>query len=156
VPSAETGGFDSITRSANELLSKINRIDFAAIGANLVGITKGLNDTINGPPLQKSLAALEATMNDVQDVARKLDAGATPALARLPQISADLQETLAKANRLTGSITSAYGSDSKFSRELDRLMPQLNETARAFRALADLLARHPEALIKGRTTTGKE
>jgi paraquat-inducible protein B len=156
VPSAESGGFDSITRSANELLSKINRIDFAAIGTNLVGITAGLNGTINGPELKKSLTALEATMTDVQDVARKLDAGATPALARLPQISSDLQETLAKANRLTGSVNSAYGSDSRFSRELDRLMPQLNETARAFRALADLLSRHPEALIQGRTTTGKE
>ncbi len=156
VPSAETGGFDSITRSANELLSKINRIDFATIGASLVGITTGLNDTINGPQVKKSLAALEATMTDVQDIARKLDAGATPALARLPQISADLQQTLAKANRLTGSVDTAYGSDSKFSRELDRLMPQLNETARAFRALADLLARHPEALIQGRATTGKE
>lgn len=138
------------------MLSKINRIDFAAIGANLVGITAGLSGTINGPELKKSLAALEATMTDVQDVARKLDAGATPALARLPQISSDLQETLAKANRLTGSVNSAYGNNSRFSRELDRLMPQLNETARAFRALADLLSRHPEALIQGRTTTGKE
>ena len=156
VPSAESGGFDSITRSANELLSKINRMDFASIGANLVGITKGLNDTINGPPLQKSLAALQTTMADVQDVARKLNAGASPALARLPKISADLQDTLANANKLTGSVTAAYGNDSKFSRELDRLMPQLNETARAFRALADLLARHPEALIQGRTSTGKE
>ncbi len=156
VPSAESGGFDSITRSANELLSKINRIDFGAIGTNLVAITAGLSSTINGPELKKSLAALEATMTDVQDVARKLDAGATPALARLPQISSDLQETLAKANRLAGSVNSAYGNDSRFSRELDRLMPQLNETARAFRALADLLSRHPEALIQGRTSTGKE
>ena len=32
VPSSEGGGFDSIARSANELLSKINRIDFDAIG----------------------------------------------------------------------------------------------------------------------------
>jgi paraquat-inducible protein B len=156
VPSAEAGGFDSITRSANELLSKINRIDFAAIGSNIVGLTKGLDDTVNSPQVRKSLAALEATMADVQDIARKLDAGATPALARLPQISADLQETLARTSRLMGSANSAYGTDSKFSRELDRLLPQLNETARAFRALADLLSRHPEALIKGRTDTGKE
>jgi paraquat-inducible protein B len=155
VPSAESGGFDSLTRSANELLSKINRIDFAAIGSGLVGITRGLDDTINGPQIKKSLANLEATMADVRDIARKLDAGATPALARLPQISADLQDTLAKASLLAGSVGSAYGSDSKFSRELDRLMPQLNETARAFRALADLLSRHPEALLKGRSD-GKE
>jgi paraquat-inducible protein B len=156
VPSAEAGGFDSITRSANELLSKINRIDFAKIGASLVGITGGLNDTINGPEIKKSLAALEATMADVKDIARKLDAGTTPALARLPQISADLQDTLAKTSRLAGSVTSAYGGDSKFSRDLDRLMPQLTETVRSLRALADLLARHPEALIQGRKNTGKE
>jgi len=156
MPSAESGGFDSITRSANELLSKINRIDFAAIGTNVVGLTKGLDDTVNSPQVKKSLAALEATMTDAQDIARKLDAGATPAFARLPQIAADLQDTLAKADRLTGSANAAYGNDSKFSRELDRLLPQLNETARAFRALADLLARHPEALIKGRPDAGKE
>jgi paraquat-inducible protein B len=155
VPSAESGGFDSITRSANELLSKINRIDFAAIGSSLVGMTRGLDETINGPQLKTSLAALEATMADVRDIARKLDTGASPALARLPQISADLQETLAKASLLAGSVSSAYGNDSKFNRELDRLMPQLNETVRAFRALADLLSRHPEALLKGRPD-GKE
>ncbi len=156
MPSAESGGFDSITRSANELLSKINRIDFAAIGGSIAGMAKGLDDTVNGPQLKNSLAALEKTMTDVQDLARKLDAGASPALARLPAIAADLQDTLAKTSRLVASANSAYGNDSRFNRELDRLMPQLTETARAFRALADLLSRNPEALIKGRTTTGKE
>jgi hypothetical protein len=36
------------------------------------------------------------------------------------------------------------------------LLPQLNEMSRALRALADLLSRHPEALIQGRPATGKE
>jgi paraquat-inducible protein B len=156
MPTAESGGFDSITRSANELLSKINRIDFAAIGSSIAGMAKGLDDTVNGPQLKNSLAALEKTMADVQDFARKLDAGASPALARLPTIAADLQDTLAKTSRLVGSANSAYGNDSKFNRELERLLPQLTETARQFRALADLLSRHPEALIKGRPDAGKE
>ena len=95
-------------------------------------------------------------MTDARDLMHKLDTDAGPALARLPQIAADLQETLAKANKLAGSLNTAYGGDSRFSRELERLLPQLNETARSFRALADLLARHPEALIKGRTNTSRE
>ena len=41
-------------------------------------------------------------------------------------------------------------------RGLDRLMPQLTDTVRSIRALTDLLSRHPEALIRGRTNTGKE
>lgn len=156
IPSAETGGFDSMARSANELLAKINRIDFASIGTHLVGLAKGLDDTINGQQLKQTLASLATAMADIQDVAHKLDVGATPALARLPEITVQLEETLTKANRLAGSLNTAYGNDSRFNREIDRLLPQLNETARSFRALADLLSRHPEALIKGRTNTGKE
>jgi paraquat-inducible protein B len=156
VPSTETGGFDAITQSAAELLSKINRIDFQGIGKSLAGTLKGVDDTVNGPEVKKTLASLQATMADLQDFTRKLDADASPALARLPDMARKLDDTLAQANRLVASMNSAYGNDSRFSREIDRLLPQLNEMTRSFRALADLLSRHPEALIKGRTNTGKE
>jgi paraquat-inducible protein B len=156
MPSADAGGFDSITRSAAELLSKINRIDFDGIGRSLAGSAKGLDDIVNGPQLKKTLTSLEATMADLQDFSRKLDAGASPAMARLPEIANQLDSALAQINKLAVSVNGAYGSDSRFSRDIDRLLPQLNDTARSFRALADLLSRHPEALIKGRTNTGKE
>ena len=156
VPSSEVGGFDSITRSANELLSKINRIDFDRIGRTLSASMQGIDNIINGQQLKKTLAALEGTMVEAQDVMRKLDDGATPALKRLPDIAVQLQDSLTKANRLIGSLDKGYGDQSKFLRDIDRLMPQLTETARSIRALSDLLARHPEALIKGRTNTGKE
>lgn len=156
IPTSETGGFDSIARSANELLSKINRIDFDRIGKSLMGAANGLDDTLNGPQIKKTLAALEQAMGSVQDIARRLDQDAAPALKRLPQIAAQLQDALTQANRLFGSLNSGYGDDSRFRRDLDRLLPQLTDTARSLRALTDLLSRHPEALIKGRTNTGKE
>jgi paraquat-inducible protein B len=34
---------------------------------------------------------------------------------------------------------------------MERLLDQVNETARSIRLLADFLDRHPEALIRGRT-----
>ncbi len=156
IPTSEVGGFDSIARSANELLSKINRIDFDRMGKSLVGAASGLDDTINGPQLKKTLAALEKAMIDVQDIARKLDTDASPALKRLPEIAAQLQNSLTQANRLFGSLNTGYGDDSRFRRDLDRLLPQITDAARSIRALTDLLSRHPEALIKGRTNTGKE
>jgi paraquat-inducible protein B len=156
IPTSDVGGFDSIARSANELLSKINRIDFDRIGKSLVGAASGLDDTINGPQLKKTLAALEKAMVDVQDIAKKLDTDASPALKRLPEIAAQLQSALTQANRLFGSINAGYGDDSRFRRDLDRLLPQITDAARSIRALTDLLSRHPEALIKGRTNTGKE
>ena len=95
-------------------------------------------------------------MIDVQDIAAKLDKDATPALKRLPDIAVQLQDAVTKANKLIGSVDKGYGDTSKFNRELDRLLPQLTDAARSIRSLADLLTRHPEALIKGRTNTGKE
>jgi paraquat-inducible protein B len=156
IPSAEAGSFDSITRSASELLGKINRIDFDGIGKSLAGSVKGMDDIVNGPEIKKTLGSLTATMADLQDFSHKLDVGAAPAMARLPEIANQLDSALAQINKLATSVNSAYGNESRFSRDIDRLLPQLNDTARSFRALADLLSRHPEALIKGRTNTGKE
>lgn len=156
VPTSEVGGFDAITRSAAELLSRLNRIDYDKIGRSLESAVSGLDTTINGEQMKRTLAALESAMVDVKDIAHKLDADAGPALKRLPAIAQQLQEAIGKANRLFGSINAGYGDESRFRRDLDRLLPQLTDAARSIRALSDLLSRHPEALIKGRTNTGKE
>lgn len=156
IPTSETGGFDAITRSAAELLTKLNRIEYDKIGRSLEGAAAGLDTMINGAQMKRTLTALEKAMVDVQDIARKLDTEGAPALKRLPAIAQQLQEALTSANRLFGSFNSGYGDDSRFRRDLDRLMPQLTDAARSLRALTDLLSRHPEALIKGRTNTGRE
>ena len=137
-------------------MSKINRIDFDKIGNSLLGAATGIEQTVNGPQIKATLAALEKAMIDVQDIAAKLDKDATPALKRLPEIAAQLQEAVVKANKLIGSVDKGYGDTSKFHRDIERLLPQITDAARSIRALADLLSRHPEALIKGRTNTGKE
>jgi len=155
LPSEEGGGFDSITRGASELLSKINRIDFDSIGASIARSAKGLDSVINGPELKQTLASINAAMADLKDVAHKLDTDAGPALKRLPEISLQLQDGLTRISRLAGSLNTGYGDDSRFNRDLNRLTVQLTDTARSVRTLTDLLSRNPEALIQGRPDKGK-
>lgn len=143
VPSSEGGGFDSITRSANELLSKINRIDFDAIGVSVTNIAKGLDTTINGPDIKSILA-------DTKDTMRKIDAGVGPAMAKLPDIANQLQAALTQVTRLAASINAGYGGESRLNRDIENLVRQLTDTVRSVRALSDLLTRDPQALIKGR------
>jgi paraquat-inducible protein B len=156
MPTSDVGSFDSITMSANALLSKINRIDFDRIGKEISGITQGLDNIVNGPQLKQTLTSLDSAMGDVKSVTRSLDANLNPALKRLPQIAAQLQDALTKINTMVVSLNSGYGDNSKFLRDLDRMLPQFTDAARSIRALTDLLTRHPEALIKGRTNTGTE
>jgi paraquat-inducible protein B len=77
-------------------------------------------------------------------------------MRRLPEIAASLQGAVSQANKVLGSVNTGYGDDSNFNRQVNRLLAQFNDAARAVRALADLLSRHPEALIRGRTNTGPE
>ena len=69
-------------------------------------------------------------------------------------LPADFAEQLAvKAGPVP---TAATAPETGLEKQLTRLLLQFNDAARSIRALADLLNRHPEALVRGRTDTGAE
>jgi paraquat-inducible protein B len=144
------GQFAGITDAANQLLAKLGGLPFEQIGRSLSDTLKGVDGLVNGEELRQSLVSLQATLASVQDLARQLDQGLAPAVRQLPGIASGLQGTVTQANRLLLSTDRGYGDGSRFSRDVDRLMQQLNDAARSLRILADLLTRHPEALIRGR------
>jgi paraquat-inducible protein B len=150
VPSTEGGGFAGLTASATELLNKVNTMPFAQIGKDLEGILKSVNDVAQGAQMKKALTDLAAMIASTEGMIQRLDT------KQLPEIVAGLEKTLTSANKLVLSLDSGYGDKTKFNRDLDRLMAQANDALRSIRALADLLARHPEALIKGRPAGGVE
>jgi paraquat-inducible protein B len=144
LPTTEGGGFAGLASSATDLLDKVNKMPFDQIGANLNGILRSVNDATQGPQLRKAVADLSAMLASAQGMIQRLDT------KQLPELAAGLQKTLASANKLVLSLDSGYGDNTKFNRDLDRLMVQANDAVRSIRSLADLLARHPEALLKGR------
>jgi len=128
------GGLDNILVVVNDIAAKLDRLPLDQIGQNLNG----------------ALRSASGAMASVQDLVKKTDAGLTPTLRRLPEITASLQEAVTKAGRTVGSIETSYGNNSQFQRELERAMTQVGDTARSIRLLADFLDRHPEALVRGR------
>jgi paraquat-inducible protein B len=154
LPTSDGGGFSGLQASATELLSKVNTIPFDQIGKNLDGILAVANTAANGTQMRQSLTELAVVVTRVKDLADHLDNGLTPALRQLPDIATGLQKTLTNTTRLVQSLDTGYGDNTQFSRDLGRLMVQLNEAMSSIRALADLLSRDPEALIKGRPTAG--
>ena len=77
-------------------------------------------------------------------------------MPQLPTIAANLQKTLTSTNKLVASLDKGYGDSTQFNRDLDRLLVQLNDAVRSIRSLANLLQRHPDALLKGRPAGGLE
>ena len=158
IPSNENGGggLDDVTTSATQLLKKIDRMPFEQIGFNLNGALKGMNDVANGQQLKQALTHLDGALMSAQQLVRHADAGAAPALKRLPAISAELQDALTQVRTLTGSVSAGSAGDSKFARDLDQVLTQVSDAAESVRMVADLLSRHPEALIRGRTARAAE
>jgi paraquat-inducible protein B len=156
IPTSDSGSFSGLQASATELLRKVNTIPFDTLGRNLDKTAEGLNTLVNDPQAKQVLASLNATLASVHDVVQTLDTNLGPAMKRLPDLSAGLQKTMTDANRLVLSLQAGYGDNTQFNRDLERLLLQLNDATRSIRSLADLLARHPEALIKGRPAGGVE
>ena len=144
IPATEGGGFSGLTASATELLNKVNTLPFEQIGKNLDGILKSVNDTAQSAQMKKALTDLAGMIASAQTMIRNLDT------KQLPELVSGLQKTLTSANKLVLSLDSGYGDNTKFNRDTERLLVQANDALRSIRALSDLLARHPEALIKGR------
>jgi paraquat-inducible protein B len=155
VPSRAASGIDSITNSLSSLATKLGGLPLDQIGRSLNEALGGVAKVTNGPELQQSLRSLQATMADVQDLVKKIDAGVAPAMRRLPEIASGLQATIDRTSKLIASLDSGYSGNSEFGRNLQRLLAQLSDTARSVRLLADYLDQHPESLLRGRSDNGE-
>ena len=148
------GGAQDVATAATNLVNRLNDIPFASIGKSVDQTLAGVNALVNNKQLAESLAALHATLASTQTLVDNLNHGLTPAMQRLPAIASGLEESVSRTDRLIGSLDTGYGGDSRFNRDLSQMMMQLTDAARSIRVLADLLSRHPEALIRGRTNQG--
>lgn len=148
------GSAEDVASAAANLVNRLNDIPFATIGQNLSQLLVNTNALMGDKRLSESLAGLQATLAGTQTLIANLNHGLTPMTSRMPAIASDLEESVRHLDRLTTSFESGYGGDSRFNRDLGRMMSQLSDAARSIRVLADLLSRHPEALIRGRTDQG--
>ncbi|MBS0559006.1 MAG: MCE family protein [Proteobacteria bacterium] len=148
--------FADLTSSAGAIMAKLKAIPFEQIGDNLNATLKGAAGIANDSQLKDAVASLQATLKTAQITIQQVDAGLQPTLKKLPEIANGLQETVNRANRVLSSVDTGYGGNSDFHRSLERMLGQLTDTAASVRVLADLLSRHPEALIRGRTDQGQQ
>jgi paraquat-inducible protein B len=148
------GSADDVATAATNLVNRLNSIPFETIGQNLNQTLAGVNGLVNDKQLGEAITSLRATLASTQELVNTLNHGVSPMAKRLPAISAGLEDAVTRTNKLIGSVETGYGGDSRFSRDADRLMLQLADASRSLRVLADLLSRHPEALIRGRTDQG--
>jgi paraquat-inducible protein B len=148
------GSADDVATAATNLVNRLSDIPFESIGRNLDQTLAGVNALVNDKELGESVTELRSTLASAQVLVNNLNHGITPVMQKLPAIANELESTVQRTDKLIGSLQTGYGGDSRFGRDVTQLMMQLSDAARSIRVLADLLSRHPEALIRGRTDQG--
>jgi len=144
---SKSGGVSGVLDSVSTITDKIAAMPLVQIGDNLNNLLAHTDQTVNSAEMRQSIHQLTETLKSVRHLTAKADQGLTPLMDRLPQISDDLQKTIAHANETLAS----YGGESDFHHSLQQTLDQLNDTARSLRLMADFLRRHPSSVLLGRT-----
>lgn len=101
--------------------------------------------------------AIDPIADSIEDAARQAkklaansDAGIQNTLDVLERVGTSSQAMMEKAEKALESMEASLGEDSAVTYRLNRMLREVSEAARAMRALADYLERHPEALVFGK------
>ena len=132
---------EEITTSLTQLLNKFEKLPFEQIGSDLRDTVAGAKQLINSPDLQKSITALNETLEEANKFVAALNTGVAP---ELKTAVSNLDTALIQAQKLTRSLNSDVAP------QLDRTLRELQVAARSIKVWAAYLERNPEALIRGK------
>ncbi|AAQ60218.1 PqiB family protein [Chromobacterium violaceum] len=119
-----SGDLEELQRVLQRIVKKLDAVPFDSIGKEA----------------DASLKSLHQTLDSVKKLSDGLNGDAVPqTLKTLEQ----LQQTLEATRQ-------AMRADSPLQQDVRAAAQEVKETARSFRALADYLDRHPEALVRGK------
>jgi paraquat-inducible protein B len=98
--------------------------------------------------VEDSVAAL---LKNLDQTITNLDMTVTGARGTLTNVD----KLMTSTDKLMGNANNLIAPDSALNAELNNVLLQGGDAARALRVLADYLERHPEALIRGKTGDAK-
>jgi paraquat-inducible protein B len=132
---------EEITTSLTQMLNKFEKLPIEQIGNDLRDTVTVAKQLINSPDLQKSITALNQTLDQAQKFVAALNKGIAP---ELKTAVSNLDTALIQAQKLTKSL------NSNVSPQADRTLKELQAAARSIKVWAAYLERNPEALIRGK------
>jgi paraquat-inducible protein B len=141
VPSSSQEIMQGITR----FIRKLDQVPLDEIGRDLQRSIAGIDRIVNGPDLRKSLDSLRRIFADLENTTQSLNADT------VPQINATLKEMEKVVKDLDGWVS----ADAPLQGDLRQTLQELAAAGRAISDLAELLDRHPEALIQGKESEGQ-
>jgi len=174
----------TVPTSMEELTKTLQDLKLDELYKKVMLTVEGIEKIVNSPELLSTIRSVNQTMKSADRLVNNIDVQAGPLLANLQRsseaarnalaevekalsaekgIPAQLEETLKTTNSTLKQVENTFATIQRMTEEnahigyeLDRALKELSASARSIRILADYLEQHPEALLKGKTSSEGE
>jgi paraquat-inducible protein B len=160
----------TIPSTIARLFKELEKIDLGEINERLQSILSGLDQLANNPKLAASMTELDGLLKDARQLVEHLNAKIGPLTDNLNGTVSDARKLLNTADGelkpLADNLNTTLEDFSKLARDADTLLDpslayelettlkSLSEAARSLQLLSEYLKRHPDALLKGKGSSG--
>ena len=130
----------AVLSGVTNIIKKMDQLPLEEIGQSLLGSLAGIDKFVNDPDLQQVMQSMRNILIDLETTTDTLNADT------MPELTATLEELHNLVKEMKGWIS----ADSPLQEDLLRSLEEIGKAARSINNLADMLERHPEALIQGK------
>jgi paraquat-inducible protein B len=141
VPSSTQAIIQAVTR----FVKRLDQLPLEEIGRDLQQSLAGVEQLVNGPDLREAAASLGRIMAALETTAQSLNSDTVPGL----------NAALAEMKTVLKDLDQWVSADAPLQGDLRETLEALSKAARAVSELADVLERHPEALLQGKGGEGR-
>lgn len=139
------GDFDQLQKS-------IASVDVGAIAAKLERVLDSVDALVASKDLKGSIAALEKTLVNIDKLSRNADAQIDPLVKEIRGTLATANKTLDGVDKTALEYKDLASQNRNIGYDIHKTLVEVQALSRSLRSLVDYLDRHPEALIRGKST----
>jgi paraquat-inducible protein B len=138
---------EEITATARRLLDRFNSLPLEETLQDIRTAAKQVTAMTGSEALESAIDNIDESFAEFKLVTSEFNADTIPKMNRVLE---QAQAALTRGEEALANASAVLGEGVPIANSLNRLLLELQETARAVEALADYLERHPEAIIFGK------
>ncbi|WP_319409196.1 MlaD family protein [uncultured Desulfosarcina sp.] len=138
---------EEITATAKRLLDRFNNLPMEETLADIREAARQVKDMTGSKTLESAIDNIDKSFAEFRKVTSDLNDGTLP---KVNGMLDQARESLARSEQALATANTVLGQGVPIANNLNRLLLELQDAARAVEALADYLERHPDAIVFGK------
>ena len=138
---------EEIAATAKRLLDQFNRLPMEETLKDIREAARQVKAMTGSPTLESAIGNIDQSFATFKRLTADFDDGT---ISRLNRVLDQAEDALARGEEALATANTVLGEGAPVVNNLNRLLLELQDAARAAQALADYLERHPDAIVFGK------